>query len=157
MKLCIKQKVFTIKDTFSVTDENGSPVCNVTGKVFSWGKQLTITDMTGSELGTLKQKVMSFLPTYVISQNGEEVAKIVKKISFMRPKFDMEGPNWHIEGNFIKWDYDITADGQPIASINKKYFSWGDTYVIDIPDERNSFLVLAVVLAIDAALHDGNN
>ena len=37
-------------------------------------------------------------------------------------------------------------------SIHKVWFTWGDSYELDIPDSRNEVLALSVVLAIDAVI-----
>ncbi len=41
--------------------------------------------------------------------------------------------------------------------IKKEYFSWGDTYVIDIKYPQDEILGLLLVLSIDAANCDNNN
>ena len=44
MKLCIRQKVFSWVDRFTVFDENGADKYYVEGELFSWGKKLRVTD-----------------------------------------------------------------------------------------------------------------
>ena len=36
--------------------------------------------------------------------------------------------------------------------LSKKWFSWGDSYELDIADQRNELLCLCVALAVDCAL-----
>ena len=49
VKLCIKQKVFSWVDRFTVFDETGADKYYVEGEFFSWGKKLHVTDLTGRE------------------------------------------------------------------------------------------------------------
>ena len=49
MKLALKQKVFSLKESFQVLDEEGNPVYEVAGKLLSLGHKLTVTDMDGQE------------------------------------------------------------------------------------------------------------
>ena len=49
MKLALKQKVFSLKEAFTVLDEAGSPVYEVSGKLISMGHKLTIRDMEEQE------------------------------------------------------------------------------------------------------------
>ncbi|PKM66906.1 MAG: hypothetical protein CVU94_06915, partial [Firmicutes bacterium HGW-Firmicutes-19] len=39
-----------------------------------------------------------------------------------------------------------------VVTIKKEWLTWGDTYVLDIPDQRDELNALAVVLAIDAVM-----
>ena len=55
MKLCIKQKVFSWVDRFTVFDETGADKYYVEGEFFSWGKKLHVTDRTGRETAFIQQ------------------------------------------------------------------------------------------------------
>lgn len=57
MKLCIKQKVFSWVDRFTVFDGTGADKYYVEGEFFSWGKKLHVTDRTGRETAFIQQKV----------------------------------------------------------------------------------------------------
>ena len=47
MLLHIKQKVFSIGDKFTITDDAGADRFYVEGEIFTFGKKLHIYDMTG--------------------------------------------------------------------------------------------------------------
>lgn len=152
MQLYMKQKVFSWKDKFSIQNSFGEDKYYVEGKIISLGKKLRVYDMAGNELAFVNQKVFSFLPKFQVEINGEVVAVIKKKLSLLKPKYAITGPNWDVEGNFLSHDYMINENGTPIVSIHKKWMAWGDTFELDIPDEKNEVLALAVVLAIDAVM-----
>lgn len=154
MKLCIKQKVFSFRDRFYVYDEEGNSKYYVEGKILTFGKKLYVYTADGEkELAFIHQKVFSFLYRYYISKNGGDVAEVIRKISFMRPKYIVNGFNWEIEGDFWAHDYQIkTFDERIVATISKKWFAWGDTYCLDINDAFNPVDVLSVVIVIDAVL-----
>ena len=150
MKLCIKQKVFSWIDRFTVFDENGADKYYVEGEFFSWGKKLHITDLTGRETAFIQQKVFSMLPRFFVYIDGEERAEIVKRFTLFYEKYEIEGLDWTIEGDFWAHEYCIAQNGREIVSISKTWFTWGDCYQLDIADPANETLALAVVLAIDA-------
>ena len=152
MQLYMKQKVFSIRDKFSIQNSLGEDKYYVEGKIISFGKKLHIYDVSGNELAFVKQKVFSFLPKFVVEINGEDVAIIKKKFSFFKPKYAIIGPNWEVQGNLMSHDYLITENGTPIVAIHKKWMAWGDTFELDIPDENNEVLAMATVLAIDAVM-----
>ena len=152
MRLYIKQKVFALKQKFDVTDEMENPRYHCESKLISVGRQLTITDMSGNEVAFVKQKVLSILPRFFVEVGGTQVAEIVKKISLLKPKYEIAGVNWKIEGDYMGHDYRIVENGQIIAAIHKKWLSWGDAFELDIADSANEVMALAVILAIDTVM-----
>ncbi len=157
MKLLLKQKVFAFRDKFDIKDEEGNIKYFAKGKFFSIGKRLHIFDKENNEIIFIKQRIFSFLPKFYIMQQENLIAEIVKKFTFFKPKFVVNGLNWEINGNFLAHDYKIYEEERLIASINKKWFSWGDCYEIDIIDEKDELLVLAISLVIDCVLFRYNH
>ncbi len=152
MKLYIKQKVFSWKDKFKVFDDQGREKYYIEGEFLSLGKKLHVYDLYEREVAFIAQKVFSFLPRYFVYINGTEVAEIVKQFSFFRPKYSIEGLGWEINGDFFAHDYEITKNGRKIVTINKQWMTWGDCYELDIENESDETIALAVVLAIDCVM-----
>ena len=157
MKLYIKQKVFSWGDRFTVKDANGDDRYFVEGEVFTWGKKLHVCDMSGNEVAFIQQKVLSFLPTYHVFVNGNQVAEIVKEFSFFKPYYTISGPGWEATGKFLLHDYEITQGEFPAATIQKEWMTWGDCYELDIANPNHEVLALAVVLTIDCVIAQSNN
>lgn len=162
MRFYMKQKVFSWGDKFQIYDEYQNVHFLVEGEVFSWGKKLHLYDRTGSEVAFIRQKVFSFLPRYFISHDGMDVAEVVKEFTFWKQRYQVNGPGWEVSGDFWAHEYEITDGGEVVASVSKRWFTWGDTYEIDIhegidPDnEAETAMVLCVVLIIDAVLDSGS-
>lgn len=152
MKLYMKQKVFSLRDRFYIKDVNGNDCYYVEGEFFSLGKKLHLYDINGNELAFIQQKLLTFLPKFYVYMNGKEVAEIAKEFTFLRPKYQINGLGWNVEGELFEHDYNILDSGRGIAYVHKAWLSWGDSYEIDINDSANEVLTLAVVLAIDAVL-----
>jgi len=157
MKLYMKQKVFSWGDSFNIYDENQETMYMVKGEVFSIGKKLHLYNTQQNELSYIHQKVLSFLPRFYVNQNGRDVAEVVKELTLFNQKYRVEGPGWYVEGDFLAHDYNIYSNNRPIASIVKKWFTWGDTYEIDIDDEVDEVMVLSIVLIIDAVIEQQSN
>jgi uncharacterized protein YxjI len=157
MKLYMKQKVFSWADTFTVKDSMGEDKYFIKGEAFSWGKKLHVYDRSGREVAFVRQKLWTFMPRYMVSVNGTDVAEIVKEFTFLRPKYSIIGPGWEVDGSFWEHDYEVTENGRPIVSIRKEWMTWGDTYELDIADTGNEVMALAVVLAIDCVLDAQQN
>lgn len=157
MKLYIKQKVFSWGDKFRIYDENQNDRYYVEGEVFTFGKKLHLYNHYGDEEAFIHQKVLSFLPKFYISRNNNDVAQVIKAFTIFHHEYIVDGLGWTVNGNFLAHDYEITSDGRTIASISKQWFSWGDTYEIDISDDADEVMAICVVLIIDAVNAQSNN
>ena len=156
MKLCIKQKVFSWVDRFTVFDETGADKYYVEGEFFSWGKKLHVTDLTGRETAFIQQKVFSMMPRFFVYIDGVERAEIVKRLTFFCEKYEIEGLDWTIEGDFWAHEYSLYDGDRNIMNIHKEWFTWGDSYELDILDPDYELISLGIVLAIDTAMAAAN-
>lgn len=157
MKLYIKQKVFSFRDRFTVKDEYGEDKYYVEGEILSLGKKLRIYDMDGNELAFVRERLLAFMPKFTIEINGREIAEIIKRFTFLRPKYYVDGLGWDVEGDFFSHNYDITDGNKTIVSIHKQFMAWGDTFEIDVQKDNDEIIALAVVLAIDAVMDAANS
>ncbi len=151
MKLYIKQKVFSWKDRFTVKDQYGQDKYMVEGEIFSLGKKLHVYDMSGNEVAFIQQKVFSFMPRYFVFVGDAQVAEIVRKFSLFRPKYEVLGLDWQVEGDFFAHNYVINDGNNYVVEINKEWMTWGDCYELDIAPGADEIVALATVLAIDCA------
>ncbi|MBQ1232955.1 MAG: LURP-one-related family protein [Clostridia bacterium] len=158
MKLYIKQQFFSWNDRFSVYDAYENELFTVEGELFSFGKQLAILDRNGNEVYRIEQELFRFRPRYHVVRNGEVQATVVKELSMFSPYYTVEGPGWEVQGDFFDHDYEITDGGRLVASVQKQWFTWGDTYEISVDDRLyDPEAVLAVVIIIDCVLDNQNN
>lgn len=154
MKLYIKQQVFSWKDKFNVKDEQGNDIYYVEGEI-AFTHKLHIFNMDNEEVAFVRQEFFALLHKYYVEIDGEEVAEIQRKLSLFTPKYEINGLGWSIEGELFEHDYTILDEnGGVIAEISKEWFTWGDSYELDIADSVDPVIVLAVVIAIDAVLAD---
>lgn len=150
MKLYFKQRMFSWFDSYDIYDEAGNVVYVVKGQL-SWGHCLKIYDAYGGEIGTVKERVLTFLPKFELYLGEEYVGCISKELTLFRPKFHIDCNDWQIDGSWLEWDYTIRErSGNPVAVITKEVLHWTDTYVIDVANPHDSLCALMVVLAIDA-------
>lgn len=150
MKLLFKQKLFSWFDSYDIYDEAGNTVYTVRGQ-FGWGHRLKIYDAHGRELGMVKERVLTFLPKFEMYIGDRYQGCISKEFTLFRPKFNIDCNGWHMEGNWLEWDYEILNNaGGLVASVSKELWNWTDTYVIDVQNPQDALCTLMVVLAIDA-------
>ena len=150
MKLLFKQRFFSWFDSYDIYNEAGQTVYTVEGQL-AWGHCLKIYDAQGRELGTVKERILTFLPKFEMYLGDRYIGCISKEFTFFFPKFNIDCNGWQVDGDFMEWEYSVrTACGAQVAVISKQLFHWTDTYTIDIADPADALCALMLVLAIDA-------
>lgn len=157
MRYVMKQKLFSWGDDFRIKNEAGDDVYFVDGRAFSLGNKLSFQDLNGNELAFIRQKLLSWGPTYEITR-GDELLAVVKKHLFtlFRCKFtvDVPGPDdLEAQGSFLDMEYTFERGGRTVAQVSKKWFSWTDSYGVDINDGESDVLILASTVVIDMICH----
>ena len=157
MKLLFKQRFFSWFDSYDIYNEAGETVYTVQGQL-AWGHCLKIYDARGVEIGTVRERILTFLPKFEMYLGDRYVGCISKEFTFFRPRFHIDCNGWHIDGDWFEWDYQIlNSTGRMIAYVSKQLFNFTDTYVIDVEDPQNALCALMVVLAIDAEKDSRSN
>lgn len=152
MQLHIKQRIFSWGDCYDVYDENGDARYEVRSALFSLGHQIHVYDKrSGNEVGAIRQRLLTLMPTFEIEIGGQIQGSIRKKFTLFRENYEVEYLGWDVEGNFLGWDYRVLHSGQEILSITKEIWNWSDTYTLTFRDPVNELSGLLLVLAIDAA------
>lgn len=153
----MRQKLFCFGDDFTIQDEEGRDRYYVDGAAFSFGDQLSFEDMEGRELAHIGQRLLSWGPTYEIHR-GDRLAAVVKKSIFTlfncRFSVDVPGPDdLEAEGSFTDHEYTIHRGGRVVATVSKRWFSFTDSYGVDIGSGEDDVLILACTVVIDMACH----
>ena len=153
----LNQKFFSLGDTYSICDEEGAEKAVVRSQFFSIGKKLFLEDEKGNELLTIHQRLLSFGPCYEISIRGKQLAVVKKHLfTFFKCRFsvDVPGPDdLEATGSFLEHEYTFERGGEEIATVSKKWFSFGDSYGVEIKDGQDDILILASAIVIDLASH----
>lgn len=152
MLLYLKQKVFSWSDRFYVKDSEENDRFAVQGEFLSLGKKLHIYDASNHEVAFIRQKILAWFPRYFVEIGGHEVCQVVREFSVFRPKYRLDGLPWRVQGDFWAHEYSMVENDREVMRLYKHWFSWGDSYVLDIADPKEELLCLCVALAIDAAI-----
>lgn len=150
MKLLFKQRFFSWFDSYDIYDEASNTMFVVKGEL-AWGHLLRIYDANGREIGCIKEKILTWLPKFEMYIGDRYAGCISKELTFFKPKYNIDYNGWHVEGDWLEWDYSIiNSAGQNVASVSKELWNWTDTYVIDVSNPQDAVYALMLVLAIDA-------
>jgi uncharacterized protein YxjI len=157
MQYQMKQRFWTLGDTFIIKNATGQPAFQVIGKVFSIRDKLSFQDMRGHELAYIQQKLVSLRKRYQIYRDGRGCADGVKQITMFKDKYtvDIPGPNdYTVKGNFWDHEYSFLRRGREVAHVSKRFFTFADTYGISIVEGEDDVTILATAVVIDLVNHD---
>ena len=148
MKLYVNEKIFSVHDKFYIKDENDNDVYEISSKIFSIGDKTTISTMSGRKIAFIEQELFHLTPNYNVYIDDKFAFKISKKFHLIKNDYVLSN-GYKVEGNFLMLDFNVYGKhNKVIGSIKRKYFSIGDKYVLDIKDEANKEIVLAIIVAI---------
>jgi len=159
MRYLVRQKIFSLGDSFSIKDQEGNDIFVVRSQLLSFGKKLRIFDLSGNELCFIEQKLFKFMPEYDIYIGGLLTANVKKKFAFLKNDFTISSPSeqFYVDGDFWAHEFNIFKGGQIIGSISKKYFSFSDTYGVEVDDGQDQITTLALAIVVDMVCHEKRN
>ena len=88
----------------------------------------------------MKQQIFSWIDKFTVKNEAEEDCYVI------------DGPGWEVKGSLLDHDYTITSEKGEIVKLHKVWLSWGDSYELEISDDADEVLALAVVIAIDCVM-----
>lgn len=153
-ELYIKQKVFSLSGKFTVKDQQENDVYFVEGSFMQIPKTFTIMNTAREEVALITKKMFSFLPKFFVEVNGTEVMTIKKEFSFLKARYTIEAAGIEVQGNWWDMNFQVYQHGEVIGKVNKEWFTWGDSYKVEIVKEEMEKIMIALVVAIDCVKAD---
>jgi uncharacterized protein YxjI len=155
MELHIRQRIFSWGDSYDVFDDSGEARYEVRSAFFSLGHQIHIYDKRADEgrdeVGSIRQKLFTLMPTFEIEIGGRVIGTVRKKFTLLRQNYEVDYRGWDVEGDFLGWDYRVVQASREVLSITKEIWNWSDTYTLRFRNPADEIPGLLLVLAIDAA------
>lgn len=149
--LYIKQKIFSLGGKFTVKDENEQDVYYIEGSLMKIPKSYSVKNTDLDEVALITKKVFSFLPTFFVETVGQQMVTIKKEFTFFKPKYTINAIGIEVQGNWWDMNFEVLQKGEVIGVVDKKWFTWGDSYQIQVMNEEMESLIVALVVAIDCA------
>ena len=155
----IRQNLISIGDDFWIENAEGKRVFKVDGKVLRIRKTLVFEDAKGRKLAQIQERLLAIRDTMAIEDaNGDQIATVKKAlIAPLRDRWSVNvknGPDLDVQGNIFDHEYAVTQGRNQIAQVSKQWFTFTDTYGVEIASGQNEILILAVAIAIDMMAHD---
>jgi uncharacterized protein YxjI len=152
----MKEKLISIGDDYWIEDDAGHRVFKVNGKAARIRDTWVLEDTHGEKVASIRERKLSVRDSMTIDVGGRE-AKVKKALIGFRDRFHVEvehGEDLTVKGNIVDHDYEIERDGKRIAEVSKKWLRARDTYGVEVLNQADVVLVLAITVAVDALAHD---
>ena len=157
MRYLMRQKMLCFGDDYTVMDERGNEVYVIDGAAFTIRDSTSFRDMQGREVCHIHRKLLSLGPTYVIERNGRTTTVHKQLFTLFRCKFtvDAPGPN-DLEASGNLTDHECAfrdASDHVVATVSKRWFTFRDTYGVEIEPGQDDVMVIAAAVVIDLCCH----
>jgi uncharacterized protein YxjI len=154
----LKQKVFSLTDRYKIYDETQKELYEVRSKMLSITNKMEFYRVNdGKVLFHFQKELFHFMSTYILMDgNHEKLATVKKKLAILAKKVTVETQNttYQVEGDFLGHQFSILQNGEEVASLRKKWISWGDAYEISVYKDDQAEFFLALVILLDSMFHE---
>lgn len=164
----IKQKL-SLNDKYYVYDDNNEAYLEIIsnnklltvidrllGGIFTFGNKLYIKSLDGKEFVTIKKKFGFFKEEYDFYSDKKIVASLKQHIVSMKPKISIISDNdrYLVKGDLMARNFTFYKNNISIATVKKVPFSIKDSYKINILNDEDEIICLAMLIAIDNSIHN---
>ncbi len=153
MKYYIKQSVFTLAESFTVKNEYGEDVYKVEGSFFRYPKEFNIYDMNGRRVSHIEKQVLRMFSHFDIKTDNITLT-VRNHFSIFGQNISIVGSNWMLIGDLWNRNYQVVNGNHPLMSIRKHWFTWGDSYELEIANPEDVALCLSIVIVVDKLIQE---
>ncbi len=151
------EKMISIGDDYWIEDSSGARVFKVDGKAARIRDTWKLKDTDGNVVAEIQERKLTIRDAIKIDIPLGHSATVKKALVGIRERFHVEvdgGEDLKVHGNIVDHEYEIERDGHKVAEISKKWFRVRDTYGVEIFDDKETVLILAITVAVDSMSHD---
>ncbi len=148
----MREKIFAIGDDYWIEDDDGNKLYKVNGKAARLRETFILEDAQGNELSRIQEKKLTVRDKMTIEW-GDSQATVRKRLLGIRDHYIIEvdgGEDLKAHGNIVDHEYEIERDGDTVANVSKKWFRVRDTYGVQLAEDQDVALILAITVCVDA-------
>ena len=148
----MREKMMAIGDDYWIEDDDGNKVFKVNGKAARLRETFILEDTQGNELSKIQEKKLTVRDKMTI-ECGDARATVRKRLLGIRDHYIIEvdgGEDLKAHGNIVDHEYEIERDGDTVATVSKKWFRVRDTYGVQLAEDQDVALILAITVCVDA-------
>jgi len=151
-KFRMREKMMAIGDDYWIEDDDGNKLFKVNGKAARLRETFILEDAQGNELSKIQEKKLTVRDKMTIEW-GDSHATVRKRLLGIRDHYIIEvdgAEDLKAHGNIVDHEYDIERDGDTVATVSKKWFRVRDTYGVQLAEDQDVALILAITVCVDA-------
>jgi uncharacterized protein YxjI len=149
--LYLKQKIVSLKDKYTVSDEHQENQYFIEGSFAKIPKRFTITDKNQNEVAEITRNVFTLLPKFTVDIAGQYPITIKKHFSLFNSKFTINSDEIEVRGQWWDFNFEVYKNGQLIGKVSPKILTWADTYELLIYEAEYEKIIVSLTVAIDCA------
>jgi uncharacterized protein YxjI len=154
----MRQKLISLGEDFTIEDAAGNPAFEVDGKVLTVRETFELKDRQGNVVATIRGKLLSVRQKMDVLRDGDVVATITKAFfAPLRQNFKVDvagGKDLDVDGSILDHEYTLRRGDDVVGQVSKRWFTFTDTYGIEIAQGEDDALILAIAVALDEMAHD---
>jgi uncharacterized protein YxjI len=146
----MKSKFYKLKEDFWIKNEKEKECFFVDIKRLSMGLQFEILK-NNNALYSVKQKVLSFMGSYEIFENGDTISQVSQKLTLSKDKLKIDGKYGDIKitGDMFHFNYSIVKDDKVIGRVTRRLVEFKEEYAVNINFEDEAFILTLVIIIDD--------
>ena len=151
MVLYVKNKLISLGGSSFVIDENDENVFEIKGKLFSPTHKKFIYDMQGNKLFTVRNKYWHFFTkkAFIFDKDGQKYCKIKERFFGRTTDIVDCEDELILKDNGLGKCVSIFKNGKEIGNWGINFDLMRDSYKLEVLDETETSLLVALVIAID--------
>jgi len=158
MRYQVRERLFSIKDDFWVTDADGNRVFFVNAKMLSLHDTLELQGASGRNVAEIKHKLLTFTDAMEIEHDGSVVATVHKAVFsplHHRAAIDLAGGRrLEAVGDIVDKDFEIRDGHRVVARVSRAWFRVRDTYGVDVAPGQDDALMVCIAVCLDRIHHE---
>ena len=153
MKLLIKERYYSLYESYDIYDEQGKPYYHVApGEGLQLRQRFDVTELPfGNQVGAFGKRWLALLPTVELSLGGRSAGYVtMTRHRIGEYVFRLHIGDWRLTGDPRSWYYKVTKeDGSAVFSVDALPEHRGYR-VMDVADRQDAPLALLTALALEA-------
>lgn len=152
----IREKPFGSSTQTIVKDTDGHPLYTLIGRWGTRGDCLTLHQMNGEIVASVKQVSLPFVRRFEIYESGEKVGVLQRFLNWPSDFYYVQQLHWTVYGNIQQHQYKIHHFNKEIMTMNKARMVQGDHFLLRVRDDADAPVCICIASILDYWLYNRN-
>lgn len=150
----IKEKPFGRSSQTIVKDTYGHPLYTLIGNWGNKGDALTLYQMNGQVVASVKQVSLPFVRRFEIYESGEKVGTMQRFLNWPSDFYYVQQLHWTVYGNIQQHQYKIHHFNREIMTMDKTKLHHGEYHLLQVHDDEEAPTCICIASVLDYWLYN---